>query len=407
MTTIFNGAIQCSIEEAITMIVADALAGAKNTFLLLGSPGIGKTAVAKAVAAALNYDLATMPMPTMQPEGLSIPVPNHDTGTTKDYISESWGIHHGKPLVIQLDEFTKAPLPMQNAAHPLFDGHPRRIGSYVIPDGSVVILTGNLPSVGVGDVLRSHTRNRVIALDITGPTAADHIVWGLNNHMHHYTLAFADQNPQLYLTYNSPEFAALDKDDPVRFMVFNPDPANPFKNASYFSPRALEACSNILWAWEKSQATAYPVNDRLLRAQLQGAIGVAAAEKLMATIKMGNDIPAAREIMEAFNAGSLDNMRRPVAQPAQMMMALQAPQWIVSAGFGLPKCETKMEANTRMAAWFQYMSKFTVPVQTAFVDNARLTAKRAADGTRAKKLADLMHTNPEYVKWSQANSYVW
>ena len=405
---LFSRNATVSADEAINMIVADARAGARSTYLLIGPPGVGKTQMTYQVGKALDMPVATINVPTLQPEGLCIPVPNHDTGTTADYFNEVWGLHEDVPRVINLDEFTKGNLPIQNTLHTLLE-HPRRIGSRFMPEGTVVIATGNWPAVGVGDVLRPHTRNRVIVLPFRSPSSQEWIQWALPNNVHPYVLAFADQNAQLFLSFTDPEFHALDKDDPIRQMVFNPDPANPAKGESYVSPRALEVCSHVIHAWECSQTTGYRVSYGALRAQLQGAIGVPAAEKLLSTIKMGDEVPSAREIMAHVEQRTLPSLRRPTTQAAQMFMALNAPQWLSSAGNGLEKPATRVEVQGRIAAWFQYMQGgFTVPVQAAFVENIRAAAVKGANaGTKIHKLWEVLVTNPEFQRWTTAHSYVY
>ena len=124
---------------------------------------------------------------------------------------------------------------------------------------------------------------------------------------------------------------------------------------------------------------------------------------------MGDEVPSAREIMAHVEQRTLPSLRRPTTQAAQMFMALNAPQWLSSAGNGLEKPATRVEVQGRIAAWFQYMQGgFTVPVQAAFVENIRAAAVKGANaGTKIHKLWEVLVTNPEFQRWTTAHSYVY
>lgn len=407
MTTLYSFSDSLTVDEAATIIIADAHNGARNAHFLIGPPGIAKTAISRYVAVALGYRHHIVNMPTVSPETIYVPVPNHETRTTSLYMNEEWGVHNGDKMVLTLDEMSKAVLPAQNSVHPLIDGLPRQIGNVTLPEGTVVILTGNLPSVGVGDVIRAHTQSRIVYLPIKSSSNVEWIQWGISNDIHPYVLAAADQYSQWFLSYTDPEFAALDKDDPVRQIVFNPDPANPAKGQPYVCLRTMEFASNAVWAWEKSQGTNYAMSLRMLRVALQGCIGVPAAERMMAVIKMGDEVPSAREIMAHADAKTLPSLRRPSSQPAQMFMALNAPAWLAGAANGLAKPETRVEVQQRITAWFEYMQGgFTVPVMTAFVENLKVAAtKPASAGTKIAKLWGVMTSNQTFQKWQTAHLY--
>jgi len=409
MTTLYSFADSVTVDEAATVIIADAHNGARNAHFLIGPPGTAKTAISRHVAAELGMRHHLVNMPTVSPETIYVPVPNHETKTTSLYMNEEWGVHLGDKMVLVVDEMSKGGLPAQNTVHPLIDGLPRRIGNVTLPEGTVVMLTGNLPSVGVGDVIRPHTQSRIVYLPIKSSSNVEWIQWGIPNDIHPYVLATADQYAQWFLSYTDPEFNALDKDDPVRQIVFNPDPANPSKGQPYVCLRTLEFASNAVWAWERSQGTSYAMSQKMLRVALQGCIGVPAAERMMAVIRMGDEVPSAREIMAHADAKTLPSLRRPSGQPAQMFMSLNAPAWLAGAGNGLAKPETRVEVQGRITAWFEYMQGgFTVPVMTAFVENLRVAASKAANnGTKISKLWDVMVTNPAFQKWTTAHSYVY
>jgi len=407
MTTNFiNAAIQTSHDGSMRMIMADYANGARNTYFMLGPPGVGKTTLGRNLAEATGLPLVFIHAPTTLPESISIPVPDHNTGTTRDYINEQWGLHHDGPVILFIDEYTKASPIVQNILHTALE-HPRRIGNRMLHPDSIVICTGNNPSVGVGDVLRAHTRNRVTLINFKSPTAAEWMLWGAGQ-VHGYVLSFAEQNAGLFLSYTDPEFQSLDTTDPMRQMVFNPSPDNPARGESYVSPRSLEAASNWVWSWERSQGTAYAMTLDDLTAALQGVIGVPAAEKLKAVIRMGDDVPSPAKIMAHAEAGTLKGLHRPGIQPAQMMMCLNAPHWLSGAAGGVDKPKTRVEVQQRITAWFDYMEGgFTVPVISAFLANVQAAAsKSVSKESKIHKLWEVMTTNPNYSAWARKYNHI-
>lgn len=404
-TNYINAAVHCAHEGTMRMIMADYMSGARNTYCLIGPPGVGKTTLGRNLAEVTGLPLVFIHAPTTLPESISIPVPDHTTGTTRDYINEQWGLHHDGPVILFIDEYTKASPIVQNILHTTLE-HPRRIGNRMLHPDTIVIITGNNPSVGVGDVIRAHTKNRVTVINFKSPTAAEWMTWGAER-IHGYVLAFADQNAGLFLSYTDPEFAALDPTDPMRQMVFNPSPDNPARNEPYVSPRSLEAASNWVWSWERSQGTQYAMTLSDLTAALQGVIGVPAAEKLKAVIRMGDDVPSPAKIMAHAGAGTLKDLNRPGTQPAQMMMCLNAPHWLSGAAGGLDKPTTRVEVQQRITAWFDYMNGgFTVPVVAAFLANVKAAADKAVSkDSKIHKLWEVMTTNPSYSEWARKHNH--
>jgi len=87
-----------------------------------------------------------------------MPSINRDQQVTEYSPNAILQLQTGKPVVIMLDEFTKAPQPVQNMLHPLLEARNPRLGNIPLPQGSIVFLTGNMASDGVGDNIKAHTR---------------------------------------------------------------------------------------------------------------------------------------------------------------------------------------------------------------------------------------------------------
>ncbi len=84
---------------------------------------------------------------------------------------------------------------VQNMFHPLINE--RRFGPHKVHKNTVVILGGNLSSMGVGDAMAAHTLNRITKVEIRKPLAQEWCGWGFENGIDDLILAFITENPQL------------------------------------------------------------------------------------------------------------------------------------------------------------------------------------------------------------------
>ena len=98
--------------------------------------------------------------------------------------NEAFGIHLNVPVIIMLDEFGKANQSVQLALTRLIQE--RQLGNMKLPEGSIVYATTNKGSEGVGDMLRSHTCDRLTFLDLRKPTNMEWIDWAINNNINNY-----------------------------------------------------------------------------------------------------------------------------------------------------------------------------------------------------------------------------
>jgi MoxR-like ATPase len=123
----------------------------ETRFLLQGEPGIGKSSLLENIAEGLGYDHAYIDVPNMDLGDIAMPVIDHDSKTTRYYPNARFKIQNGKPLVIMLDEFTKGADPVKNMLHPMLEKANPRLGDISLDKNTVVFLTGNLTTDGVGD----------------------------------------------------------------------------------------------------------------------------------------------------------------------------------------------------------------------------------------------------------------
>lgn len=249
----------------------------ETRFLLQGEPGIGKSSLLEAIANGLGYEYAYIDVPNMDLGDIAMPVIDHDTKTTHYYPNARFKIHEGKPLVIMLDEFTKGADPVKNMLHPMLEKANPRLGDRTLPkDGpkqTIVFLTGNLTTDGVGDSLKAHSRNRIVPVTIQKPTAEEWIEWGINKGIEPEVLAWVNQYPHVLASYTD----AAQADNPY---IYNPrKPMNAF-----VSPRSLETASNIVRTRKQNDP------DTVIAA-LSGAIGEAGARDMQAYIDFADQLP--------------------------------------------------------------------------------------------------------------------
>lgn len=248
-------------------------------FGLFGEPGIGKTSIEKILVRKSGYKAFILAMTEMELGDLALPTINHETKTTAFYPSERFGLHLGEPVIVILDEWTKAPKPVKNMTHGLLEASNPRLGCLPAPDGSIILMTGNLASDGVGDSMEAHTSQRVVKLHISKPTAEQWDVWAGANNMHHIIRAWVDRNPHCLASY-------LDDDQKGNEFIFNPR----VQQNGCISPRVLELISRILYG-RSSDAHA-------THAGIAGIAGLSAADSISAYIRHNDGLPSFQDITD-------------------------------------------------------------------------------------------------------------
>lgn len=349
-----NMNVEVSLAEAEQLILS---CGQTNAIHLVGQPGIGKTAMFDRVVAKTGYRGVYIDIPNTELGDIGIPMPNHETRTTSLYPNEVWGFHKNEPLCIFLDEFTKpTSQAVQNMLHPLLNE--RRIGGMHLHKDSIVITAGNNLTDGVGDMLKSHSLNRMTVVPIRNPYAEEWIEWGAGAGIAPEMLAFAKAYPQIFASYKDPS-------QKENYHIFNPK--TPQK--SYFSPRSGHRGSNILW--KRSG-----ISRNALLAGLTGTIGEATARDLLAYVDVADTLPTWEEVIK-----DPKNCKVPTSSAALCIMAYGAVQ--------------RIERNN-IAAWFEYLKRTPKELQSVFC----LTTAKNDD----KK--NILMTSSSFVSWMRENQYL-
>ena len=277
MTTISFGST-VTLKQAAQLIMSNP----KVRFLVRGEPGIGKSTMLSyiAQAKASTHNAAYMDVPNMDLGDIAMPVTDHESRVTRYYPNARFRLHEGKPVIIMLDEFTKGAEPIKNMLHPLLEVTAPRLGDLFIDEGveddklrSIIFMTGNLLTDGVGDNMKAHTRNRIVEITVRKPSADEWLEWGLNNDIDASVLAWVRQFPHALSSYIDG-----DNDNPY---IYNPRK----QQAAYVSPRSLAIASNVVKQRDKNDTDA-------TIAALKGAIGEAAARDMEAFIAYQDQLPS-------------------------------------------------------------------------------------------------------------------
>lgn len=276
MSTINFGST-ITLAQAANLIVSTP----ENRYLLQGEPGIGKSSIMGAIRAKLpNHLFAYIDVPNTDLGDVAMPAMDHESKVTRYYPNSRFNLHLNKPVCIMLDEFTKGAEPVKNMFHPMLESHNPRLGDLPIHKDSLVFLTGNMSSDGVGDQLKAHTRNRIIPVTIHKPTADEWLGWAVNNGIEGLVMAWVKERNQVLASY-------MDSGEENNEYIFNPKRVQ----TAYVSPRSLERASNIVKAQDSLDM------DTLICA-LSGAIGESGSRDLQAYLAYQSQIPKWEDIIK-------------------------------------------------------------------------------------------------------------
>ena len=284
MTTISFGST-VSLKQAAQLIMSNP----KVRFLVRGEPGIGKSSMLSTIARALSstHNASYMDVPNMDLGDIAMPVIDHENKVTRYYPNARFRLHEGKPVIVMLDEFTKGAEPIKNMLHPLLEVTAPRLGDLFIDEGvtedngrSIIFLTGNLLTDGVGDNLKAHTRNRIVEIVVKKPDSDQWLEWAVNNDIDPSVMAWVQQFPHALASYTDG-----DNDNPY---IYNPKKVQ----TAYVSPRSLAIASNIVSTRDKNDSES-------MIAGLKGAIGEAAARDMQAFVEYQDQLPSWDSILKS------------------------------------------------------------------------------------------------------------
>jgi len=344
-----------SLKQAANLIISNP----ETVFMLRGEPGIGKSSLLSYIANETGCDYAYVDVPNLDLGDVAMPVTNHTTRTTTYYPNERFKMHHGKPVVIMLDEFSKGADPVKNMLHPLFEKVNPRLGDLPRPAGSYVFLTGNLSTDGVGDNLKAHTWNRIVPIVVRKPNAEEWIEWAMNKDIAPEVIAWVHQFPHCLDSY-------LDGGAKENPYIFNPKTPQ----RAFVSPRSLETGSNIVRSRAKNDAES-------VIAALAGAMGESAARDLQAYIEFSDQMP----LWET-------TIKSPLT--AKVPEGAGACAIVIFGGIARVTKET-------IAPFMEYLERFEPEWQAVFAVNIAKTPSKQAIAFGCKKFSDWVAKNQDLL----------
>jgi hypothetical protein len=312
---------QLDLNQTVNLIVSCP----ENRVAAIGEPGIGKSAMLTGVSKLLpGHHIAYCDCSTMDLGDTAMPAMDHETRTTRYYPSARFGLHTGKPVAIMLDEFSKAPGPVQNMLHPLLEVNNPRLGDVPLPEGSIVFITGNLASDGVGDVLKAHTRNRITTVRVRKPDADMWLGWAQGAGIDPVVSAWVKQYPHALASYTDQG----QKDNPY---IYDPKKVQ----MAYVTPRSLERASHLVRRRDKFDA-------ETLIAGLTGTIGEAASRDMSAFVDYQDQLPSWASILEnpkgarlpdspgacaVLVYGAVSKVQKDTIEPVMTYLKRFEPEW--------------------------------------------------------------------------------
>ncbi len=348
--TAINFGSTVTLKQAAQLIMSNP----KVRFLVRGEPGIGKSTMLSTIAKALpSHNAAYMDVPNMDLGDIAMPVIDHDNKVTRYYPNARFRLHEGKPVIVMLDEFTKGAEPIKNMLHPLLEVTNPRLGDVSIDDDSIVFLTGNLLTDGVGDNLKAHTRNRIVEIVVSKPTSEEWLEWGVNNDIDPSVLAWVRQFPHALSSYTDG-----DGDNPY---IYNPKKVQ----TAYVSPRSLQIASNIVSQRDQNDSAA-------TISALKGAIGEAAARDMEAFIAYQDQLPSWDSIIAAPDSatvptsagacavlvfGAIAKIDRQSMTPFMKYMGRFDMEWQAAFAINVAKNPTKQAVAFSCAAFAQWIER--------------------------------------------------
>lgn len=157
---------------------------------LWGAPGIGKSSLVRQFAASLGLECVSLLGTQLAAEDL-MGVPQIVDGRSRFCPPEL--IAREEPYCLFLDELNAAPPDVQKAFYSLILD--RRIGSYELPPGSVVIGAGNRATdQALARPMASALVNRLVHVHLNA-SAADWLTWAVNEGIHPWIIEYLTQRP--------------------------------------------------------------------------------------------------------------------------------------------------------------------------------------------------------------------
>jgi hypothetical protein len=347
--------------ECIELIAA---IGTATTVLVEGHTGSGKSDMLHELARRFPGHIPVYFDGTTKDLG-DIAIPNvADLAGNAAYVrmvpNEELGLHHGKPIILMLDELAKMNPSVRNAiARVMYE---RKMGPYTLHPESIVFATTNLAAENLGDSMQAHHWNRITKVTLRKPSHLEWLEWGINNGIESSLLGWVRDNPQLFQSFeevNDPE------QNPA---IFHPrDPSR----KQFVTGRSLHKASNII------KLSHGKVSDNVLTAALIGTIGARPAMDLMAYVNLINDLPTMDSIKKDPSHAKVPNSASAVCMVVYRTLSTLEPDWLDN--------------------WMVYLNRLDKEAQALFANGVRTPGYR--------RMGECM-LNRNFTQWVGRNAYL-
>jgi len=243
------------IEMAVNMEL-----DADNPTFIWGSPGIGKSAVVKAVAESRFLDLIDLRALLLDPVDLR-GIPSTDDGVTR-WLPPAFLPRDGEGVIF-LDELNAAPPMVAAALYGLVLD--RELGEYRLPDGWSIIAAGNNETdMAVTNRMPTPLANRFAHYEMVADVN-DWTAWAASAGLDKRVIAFVNWRPEL---------------------IHKFDPRSGSK--AFASPRSWEMVSKKLGAG---------IPDAILTPAIAGTVGKEAASEFIGFMPIFDRLPDIRKVL--------------------------------------------------------------------------------------------------------------
>ena len=316
-----NFSLTASINEVKDLIRE---IGGTNTVAVISEPGVGKSSLLAMIAEdngdqwrkvgdeypTDKYDYIYVDCPVKDMMDIAASIPNHTSKSLEYYVASLFKMHTGKPKVIMLDEAFKSPKLMQIIYTRLM--LERTVGDEPLPEGadgtqSIVFITSNNATDGVGDTFAGHVANRITIVNMQKPTHEEWLHWATKNNISRPLRAWAAMTPKAFKSY-------LDSDQSDNPYIFKPSSTA----KSFVSPRSLAKASPIVDKRDK-------YSENALTVALAGTVGESAAKSIATFIAVEKSMVKFSDVL-----ANPTTVKVPEDVATQVMMILEAVDTLAS-----------------------------------------------------------------------------
>lgn len=335
----------------------------RTTVLVQGHMGSGKTSLLKSLATEFPDHIPCYFDSTTKSLG-DVMIPKLKDLDGNDFVrfapNEEFGVHFGKPVILMIDEYGKADMSTKNALLRVMQEF--QIGSYPLPEGSMVFATTNLGAEGVGDLVPPQGRNRITVVKLRKSTAMELIEYGISDGWEPLVLGWIKDNPHCMQSYEDV------KDPDENRLIYHPRSSR----EAFVTNRSLHKAS--MWLSNR-----HLMDRQTLIAALIGTIGEAAAMDMATFIDMADKLPTLDSIKNNPESALIPSNAAAVCMVVYRVLGCIEREWV--------------------DAWHTYLQRLPSEAQAMFVNGVR--SSKYNDRRRA-----VVMNSPSFTQWVHKFSYL-